>query len=246
MLRVDAVEKSFAGTKVLGPLSIHVERGRTVAVVGPSGCGKTTLLRAILRLVEPDAGSVSLDGSTIESTNVRAMRRRIGTVLQNGGLFPHLDVRTNASLPAREAGWPQAKIDARMDELAGVARLDRELLERFPSQLSGGQQQRAALMRALILDPDLLLLDEPLGALDPMIRFELQNDLHAMFARLGKTVVLVTHDLSEAAFFGDEVVLMRNGGIAQRGPASELVRRPADDFVKSFVRAQRRPLEDGA
>jgi osmoprotectant transport system ATP-binding protein len=245
MLRVDGIEKSFAGTPALGPLSLDVDRARIVAIVGPSGCGKTTLLRTILRLVEPDAGSVSLDGTLIRTDNVRDMRRRIGTVLQNGGLFPHLDVRANVALPAGEAGWPREKIDARISELADLARLDRELLDRFPSQLSGGQQQRAALMRALVLDPGLLLLDEPLGALDPMIRFELQNDLHAMFRRLDKTVILVTHDLSEAAFFGDEVVLMQDGKIAQRGPASDLVERPVDDFVSRFVRAQRRPLEAG-
>jgi osmoprotectant transport system ATP-binding protein len=157
-----------------------------------------------------------------------------------------MDARANVSLPAIEAGWSRERIQARILELSELAHFESGLLGRFPTQLSGGQRQRLALMRALMLDPDVLLLDEPLGALDPMIRFDLQNDLHSLFARLQKTVLLITHDLSEAAFFGHEVVLMRDGQIAQRGPAEQLVSAPASQFVAKFVRAQRRPLDEDA
>jgi osmoprotectant transport system ATP-binding protein len=246
MLRIEGVTQQFGGTRVLGPLTLEIPRARTVTVVGPSGCGKTTLLRVILRLTAPDTGLVTLGQTAITADNVISMRRRIGTVLQEGGLFPHMDARANVALPAIEAGWSRERIQARILELSELAHFESGLLGRFPTQLSGGQRQRLALMRALMLDPDVLLLDEPLGALDPMIRFDLQNDLHSLFARLRKTVLLITHDLSEAAFFGHEVVLMRDGQIAQRGPAEQLVSTPANQFVARFVRAQRRPLDEDA
>jgi osmoprotectant transport system ATP-binding protein len=167
----------------------------------------------------------------------------MGYVIQEGGLFPHLSIRRNVALMAREFGWEPARRDARLTELAELARLPAALLERYPLEVSGGQRQRAALMRALMLDPDLLLLDEPLGALDPMIRVELQQELKDIFRRLGKTVLLVTHDLAEAVHFGDRLVLLRAGRIVQLGRPADLLERPAEPFVEAFVNAQRGPRQ---
>src|SRR5688500_11043575 len=162
-------------------------------------------------LVRPSQGAVRFDGADVTSDSALAVRRRMGYVIQDGGLFPHLTARRNAALMARWLGRPAREIDARIEELAELVRLPRELLDRFPAQLSGGQRQRVSLMRALMLDPEVLLLDEPMGALDPIIRYELQEDLRAAFDTLGKTLVLVTHDISEAWHFGHVLVLMRDG-----------------------------------
>jgi osmoprotectant transport system ATP-binding protein len=163
----------------------------------------------------------------------------MGYVIQEGGLFPHLSGRDNVALLARHLGWDRPRIDARLAELAALTHFPADGLARYPAELSGGQQQRVALMRALMLDPAVLLLDEPLGALDPMIRFELQTELRDIFRSLGKTVVLVTHDMGEAAYLGDTLVLLRAGRIVQQGSAADLVRAPADAFVARFVTAQR-------
>jgi osmoprotectant transport system ATP-binding protein len=221
------VVKRQGGVVVLGPLDISIAEGTTTALIGPSGAGKSTLIRLFNGLVEPDQGEVP------------AIRRQIGYVVQGGGLFPHLDAEGNVALVARFLRWDEGRIEKRLAELLDVARLPREALRRFPRQLSGGQAQRVSLMRALMLDPSVLLLDEPLGALDPITRFELQEDLRDVFARLRKTVVLVTHDLAEAAFFADRLVLMRGGVIVQQGSADELRRAPAEPFVEQFVRAHR-------
>ena len=165
----------------------------------------------------------------------------MGYVIQEGGLFPHLPVRDNVAVMARHLRRDAAWIDTRLAELAELVHLPAELMERFPAELSGGQRQRVSLMRALMLDPELLLLDEPLGALDPMIRYRLQQDLRAIFERLGKTVVLVTHDVAEAAFFGETLVLMREGRIVQTGSLRGLARSPAEPFVEQFITAQREP-----
>ncbi|MGD8616724.1 MAG: ATP-binding cassette domain-containing protein [Gammaproteobacteria bacterium] len=223
-------------------MDLSVDKGELCTLVGPSGCGKSTLLRVIAGLVRPDTGSVNLDGTQLTPANILQARRRMGYVIQEGGLFPHLTVRDNVSLTARylrrDAGW----IAARLGELAELVQLPRELMTRFPAELSGGQRQRVSLMRALMLDPDLMLLDEPLGALDPMIRYQLQQDLKAIFAELGKTVVLVTHDIAEAAYFGQRLVLMRAGRVVQTGSLKELARAPAEPFVEAFISAQREPM----
>src|SRR5690606_33525381 len=164
-------------------------------------------------------------------------------VIQEGGLLPHLTGLGNVTLVARRIGWDRGRIDARIEELAQMTRMEASMLSRFPHELSGGQRQRVALMRALMLDPDALLMDEPLGALDPMIRADLQEDLRALFRALGKSVVIVTHDLAEAGYFADEIVLLDAGRIVQRGRLSDLAQRPANDFVRSFVTAQRRAHE---
>lgn len=163
----------------------------------------------------------------------------MGYVIQDGGLFPHLSARDNVALLASHLGWDQPRIDARLETLADLVQIPMDRLDSFPLQLSGGQQQRISLMRALMLDPDVLLLDEPLGALDPMIRADLQSDLRRIFRTLDKTVVLVTHDLHEAGYFGDTILLLRDGRIEQQGTFAELLDQPATPFVESFINAQR-------
>ncbi|MEM8931615.1 MAG: ATP-binding cassette domain-containing protein [Acidobacteriota bacterium] len=242
MLHIESVRKTFADTHAVDDVDLDIAAGETVALIGPSGCGKSTLLRLIIGLVIPDAGRVLFDGTPIDAATVRALRHRMGYVIQSGGLFPHLTARANCALQARHvAGWDAARIDDRLVELATLAHLDADLLDRFPAQLSGGQRQRVSLIRALMLDPDLLLLDEPLGALDPMIRADLQRELRSIFERLGKTVVLVTHDLAEAGYFARRIVLMRDGRVVQQGSWADLRDRPAEDFVRRFVEAQRLP-----
>jgi osmoprotectant transport system ATP-binding protein len=231
--------KRHGAAVVLGPLDLSVHAGETVAVVGPSGAGKSTVLKLLLGLAQADAGEVRFAGAPLSTLEPLSLRRRVGYVVQGGGLFPHLTAAGNAALVARWLGWEERRIAARLGELADLARLSTELLGRFPAQLSGGQAQRVALVRALMLDPEALLLDEPLGALDPVTRTELQDDLRAAFARLGKTVVLVTHDLGEAGYLAHRIVLLREGHLAQEGTIDDLVRRPADAFVARFVNAQR-------
>ena len=248
LLQLEAVSKRFGDVAALEAVSLDVVAAQTTALLGPSGCGKTTCLRLMLGLVRPDAGRVSFRGAPLpaEGTALRAARARMGYVVQDSGLFPHLTALDNVRLMARTLGWPTARVRARVAELAALVRLPEALLARHPSELSGGQKQRVALMRALMLDPELLFLDEPLGALDPLVRAELQDDLTGIFARLEKTVVLVTHDLAEAARLAHTLVLLRDGGIVQQGTASELAARPASPFVTTFLRAQRAaPLTAG-
>jgi osmoprotectant transport system ATP-binding protein len=239
MLVLDNVSKCFGDTIALRPTSLSVGAGSTTALIGPSGCGKTTVLRLMLGLERPDTGTVRLDGQVLTPGNVLALRRRMGYVIQEGGLFPHLTARRNVSLLADYLKWPAERTEARIATLAELLRIDAAMLARSPTELSGGQRQRLALMRALMPDPEVLLLDEPLGALDPMIRYELQEELRRIFASLGKTVVLVTHDMAEAMFFADDIALMRDGAVAQRGSPEDLIDHPVDDFVRRFLRAQR-------
>lgn len=207
-------------------------------MIGESGCGKSTLLRVVLGLVATAGGSLRISGREAGWDDVLQRRRGIGYVIQDGGLFPHLTARDNVALVARQLRWDEDRIAARIAELAGLVHLDAAMLNRFPLQLSGGQRQRVGLMRALMLDPPLLLLDEPLGALDPITRSKLQSDLRELFALLGKTVVLVTHDMAEASFLAERIVLLRHGRVEQEGGARELWERPASDYVSEFVQAQ--------
>ena len=235
------VRKDYGGGFTLGPLDLVVPRGRTVVLLGPSGCGKSTILRLLTGLTVPDAGRIVVRGVDVRAARLREeVLPHVGYGVQEGGLFPHLTTFENVALVPRDRGWPASRIDARVRELAALVRLEPALLDRVPADLSGGQRQRVALMRALVHDPSVLLLDEPLGALDPMIRARLQDDLAALFRTLGKTVLLVTHDLLEASLLGDEIVLMRDGRIVQRGTWHDLVERPADEFVGEFVAAQSR------
>ena len=239
MIEIEGLSKSFAGVTALDVERFRVDPHETLALIGPSGCGKSTLLRLIVGLLRPDRGRVMIGGSPMTPESRRALQLRIGYVIQEGGLFPHLTAAENVALVARDQGWPKPRVDARIEELLELTQIPRALLPRYPGQLSGGQRQRVALMRALMLDPDILLLDEPLTALDPMIRSDLQRDLKAVFQRLQKTVLFVTHDMAEAAFVAGEMAIMRTGKILQRGTFRDLVRQPADPFVTEFIRAQR-------
>ena len=253
VLSLAGAAKSFGGktatataAPALSPLDLEVAPGETIALIGPSGCGKTTILRLALGLLVPDSGTVRFRGTVLTPANARSLRRHMGYVVQEGGLFPHLTAAENVDLMARHLGWTAARIAERRAELAALARLPADALGRYPLQLSGGQRQRVSLMRALMLDPTLLLLDEPLGAIDPLVRAELQEDLVRIFERLRKTVVLVTHDLAEAAFFAHRVVLLREGRVVQRGRVEDLMRAPAEPFVARFVAAQRGLVVDEA
>jgi osmoprotectant transport system ATP-binding protein len=239
VFRLDEVSKSFHGVVAVEQVSLIVTPASTTVLIGPSGCGKSTLLRLLLGLVTPDSGTVAFGDMILDATNVTDVRRRAGYVIQQGGLFPHLTARQNVCLMATYLRWPRDRVAARLDELVALTHFPADRLDRYPSELSGGQNQRVSLMRALMLDPEVLLLDEPLGALDPMIRFELQTELRALFATLGRTVVMVTHDLAEAAYLADTIVLMRSGRVVQQGTLGRMLEAPADEFVTRFIRAQR-------
>jgi osmoprotectant transport system ATP-binding protein len=244
MLELNQVSKSYSDVCALERCDLSIACGQTTVLIGPSGCGKSTVLRLIIGLQTPDEGSIHFGGQLLERAHLPELRQRMGYVIQDGGLFPHLSARDNAALMARHLGWPDERIATRINELAELTHFPGDALDRYPLQLSGGQQQRVSLMRALMLDPEVLLLDEPLGALDPMIRRDLQADLREIFTNLGKTVLMVTHDLGEAAFFADTVVLLRDGRIVQQGAMAQLLREPADDFVRRFIQAQRSPLDN--
>ncbi len=239
MLTLEQAGKAYGAATALHPLTLTVEPGRTLVVIGPSGCGKSTLLGLMNGLIAPDQGHVAFDGAILGPETVMAARRRMGYVIQDGGLFPHMTAAANVTLMARVLGWETARVEARLGDLAALAHLPADALARYPGELSGGQRQRVGLMRALMLDPDVLLLDEPLGALDPLIRVDLQDDLRDIFQKLSKTVVMVTHDLAEAAFFADDILLMNEGRAVQRGPMAALTETPADPFVSRFIAAQR-------
>ena len=236
---LSGVKKSFGRKQALARTDLTVEREQCVALVGPSGSGKSTILRLVLGLVAPDEGTVHIAGERMDARAARSLRLRMGYVIQDGGLFPHLTAEDNAVIVARQLGWSAARAQSRLAELVELVGLSREHLRRYPVELSGGERQRVGLVRALLLDPPILLLDEPLGALDPMIRVRLQDDLRRIFRELEKTVLFVTHDLSEAAFLGDEIALLHDGALVQKGPFDELVERPRAAFVTEFLHAQR-------
>jgi len=242
VLDINRVSKSFGCIHALREISLTVPAGKTTVLIGPSGCGKSTLLRVMMGLVAADKGLVRFGGQLLTPANALALRREMGYVIQDGGLFPHLTARSNVTLMARFLGWQRPRINDRLVELSRLTKFPLDGLDRYAAQLSGGQKQRVSLMRALMLDPQVLLLDEPLGALDPMIRHELQRDLRGVFSSLGKTVVLVTHDMSEACYFGDLLVLIREGSIVQAGSPRELLGHPAEAFVTDFINAQRSHL----
>jgi osmoprotectant transport system ATP-binding protein len=238
MFRLDSVSKSYGGERALDGISLTIAPGDATALIGPSGSGKSTLFGLLTGLLKPDSGIVYFHDQDISRGSIRELRQRIGYVIQDGGLFPHLTGRGNVSLMAEHLGWSRSKIASRVDDLLELTRLSPDLLARYPAEMSGGQRQRVALVRALMLDADVLLLDEPLAALDPIVRAELQQELAKIFRRLRKTVALITHDLAEAAFFADRIVLLRRGRVVQTGSINELRDSPADDFVRQFVQAQ--------
>jgi osmoprotectant transport system ATP-binding protein len=234
------VSKHYDRVQALDDLSLSFATGTTTALIGSSGSGKSTVLRLLLGLEWADRGEVRVAGKALRPADVLPLRQRVGYVIQEGGLFPHLTALDNLALLPRHLGWDAPHIRGRAEALAELTHLPQAALHRYPAELSGGQRQRVALMRALMADPDALLLDEPLGALDPIVRHELQDELKSVFGKLGKTVILVTHDLAEASWFADRLVLLRRGGLVQDGCFDDLRDRPADDFVARFVKAQRR------
>ena len=243
MLELRDVSKQFGDFQALHPTTLKTHPGQTTALLGTSGCGKSTLLRLIVGLLRPDSGAIYFDGQQVTDQNIRQLRHRMGYMIQDGGLFPHLTVQDNVALLARHLGREEDWIASRMEELAELTHLPEASLTRYPKQISGGQRQRVALMRALFLEPDLILLDEPMGALDPVIRSDLQSELRDIFQTLQKTVVMVTHDIGEAGFLANDLCILNAGRIVQRGTLRELVESPADDFVARFINAQRSPLE---
>jgi len=239
LVELRGVSKTFGAAAALHSFDLAFERGKTTVLIGPSGCGKSTLLRLIIGLLEPDSGAVQFDGAPVTSDNIAQLRRRIGYVIQDGGLFPHLTARKNVLLMPLYLRRPAEEMNRRLADLCALTRFPPGALDRYPIELSGGQRQRISLMRALALSPELLLLDEPLGALDPLVRAALQKDLKEIFTRLKQTAILVTHDLAEAAYLGDEIVLMNEGRIVQVGTLQDLRTKPASNFVIEFINAQR-------
>ncbi|MBI4064463.1 MAG: ATP-binding cassette domain-containing protein [Elusimicrobia bacterium] len=245
MITINRLKKTYDGHLALDIDHLEIPAAKTFAVIGPSGCGKSTLLRLIIRLIKPDSGTIAIAEEIINDATERKLRQKMGYVIQEGGLFPHLTALKNVILMSERLAWPKEKINQRVEELGDLAGLTSRQLGRYPAQLSGGQRQRVSLMRALMLDPPVILMDEPLGALDPLIRARLQCDLKKVFNSLKtkKTIVLVTHDVAEAAFFGHQILLMKEGRVIQQGSAQELLHSPSDPFVTEFIRAQRPPIE---
>lgn len=238
-IQLKQINKSYENIRALIDISLNFDEGKTTVLIGSSGSGKSTIIRIIIGLIKKDSGEVIINNREISSVDLWEIRKQMGYVIQDGGLFPHLTAKKNISLIAEHIGWPKEKINKRISELSELTKFPFDGLERYPAELSGGQKQRVSLMRALMLDPKILLLDEPLGALDPLIRFDLQEDLKKIFKELKKTVILVTHDLSEAGFFGDKIVLLMNGNVVQIGTIKDLIEKPKNEFVTKFITAQR-------
>jgi len=230
--------KSFGNVVALRPTDLRIAANKTTVLIGLSGSGKSTILRLISGLLEPTTGWIEIDGEKLTRDRLPELRRRMGYVIQSGDLFPHLTARQNVLLVAQELQLGMDEMTARIEELCALTRLPGNLLDRYPIELSGGEQRRVSLIRALMLKPDILLLDEPMGALDPMVRAGLLIDLKSLFERLNATVVLVTHDLVEAARLGDWLVLLNAGRIVQQGPYAEFSLCPAEPFVREFFHAQ--------
>ena len=239
MIQLNNAGKRFGDTTALQPTSLTIESAKITVLIGPSGCGKSTILRLMNGLLKPTTGHVEFEGQCVSRENVLELRRRMGYVIQDGGLFPHLTASQNVTLMAKHLSIPVDETQQRLSELCQLTRFPEDGLSRYPVELSGGQRQRVSLMRALVLNPDVLLLDEPLGALDPMVRASLQTELKVIFQSLGKTVVLVTHDMAEAAYLGDQIVVLKEGRIIQEGTLDDLRERPSDEFISDFISAQR-------
>ena len=243
MIEIDGVSKAYGGATVVDNVSLTIPPRRIVAVVGTSGSGKTTLLRMINRLVEADEGAIRLDGVDNRAVPGHMLRRSIGYVIQGHGLFPHRSVADNIATVPRLLGWDEPRIKARVAELMRLFQLDPEIFaRRLPHELSGGQQQRVGVARALAAEPNVLLMDEPFGALDPIIRARARDDLKAIQRRFGTTIVLVTHDMEEATSLGDRIAVLEAGKLLQYATPEEMLARPASPFVEALVGAADRPL----
>lgn len=241
MIRFDQVTKRFAdGTEALKDVSVTIPTGKLTAVIGPSGCGKTTLMKMINRLEIPTTGDVLIDEESINDRDVVELRRSIGYVIQRIGLLPHMTIEKNASLVPKLKGWPEEKIQTRVRELMSIVGLEPDTyLTRYPLELSGGQQQRVGVVRALASDPNIVLMDEPFSALDPISREQLQNELKDLQQRIHKTIVFVTHDMDEALKIADMIIVMREGQVEQMGSPQDLINSPTSDFVREFIGQER-------
>lgn len=239
LIRLENVTKQYGGTEepAVNSLTLEVIRGEVLVLVGPSGCGKSTTLRLINRLIEPSSGKLFLDGEDVTSINASMLRRKIGYVIQQVGLFPHRTIAENIATVPKLLGWDKKKIDERVDELLEVVSMDPKIYrERYPKELSGGQAQRVGVARALAADPDVLLMDEPFGAIDPITRDRLQNEFLRLQQDLKKTIVFVTHDIDEAIKMGNRIAILREGSeIAQLDTPEAILADPADEFVENFL-----------
>lgn len=243
MIEIDAITKRYDGITVCDDVSMTIEPRTIAVVVGTSGSGKTTLLRMINRLVEPTEGAIRLDGEDNRAIPGHELRRRIGYAIQGHGLFPHRTVAQNIATVPKLLSWEKTRIDDKVEELLTLFQLDPKLFgPRFPHELSGGQQQRVGVARALAAEPNVLLMDEPFGALDPIIRAKAQDDLLAIQKHFKTTIILVTHDMNEAFYLADKIAVMDKGKLVQFGPPDELVRSPATPFVKTLIGDAERPF----
>ena len=242
IIQYDSVCKKFMGSgkMAVDHVSARIEKGEFITILGSSGCGKTTLLKLTNRLYDPDAGKIFVDGEDIGVADPVALRRRLGYVIQQVGLFPHMTVRDNITVIPQLMKWDKKRMDERADELLTLVGLaPGEFRSRYPHQLSGGQQQRVGLARALVLDPEILLMDEPFGAIDAITRLHLQSELMRIRKGLGKTILFVTHDINEAFRLGSRVMVMNEGKLLQFDTPEGIVRNPADSFVRSLIEAAR-------
>ncbi|QNG59654.1 betaine/proline/choline family ABC transporter ATP-binding protein [Bacillus sp. PAMC26568] len=240
MLKLDKVSKIYKGGKhAVKDITLHIDKGEFICFIGPSGCGKTTTMKMINRMIEPSKGSIFIEGENILDKDPVELRREIGYVIQQIGLFPHMTIQQNITLVPRLLKWPEDKKRARAEELLKLVDMGPEYLNRYPYELSGGQQQRIGVLRALAADPPLILMDEPFGALDPITRDSLQEEFKNLQRTLDKTIVFVTHDMDEAIKLADRIVILRDGEIVQVGTPDDILRNPANEFVEEFIGKER-------
>lgn len=239
MVRFENVSMAYGENEVLKNLNLHIEEGQLVVLIGPSGCGKTTTLQLINRLLKAAEGKVYVNGKDISQSDPVELRRGIGYVIQEIGLFPHMTIRQNIEIVPKLLGWDAKRRSERSQELIKLVNMDERYLESYPEELSGGQQQRIGLLRALAAEPPIILMDEPFGALDPITRDALQDEIMALQKKLKKTIVFVTHDMDEALKIADVIVLMKDGEVVQAASPAEMIRNPANEFVEKFIGSHR-------
>ncbi|WP_339178218.1 choline ABC transporter ATP-binding protein OpuBA [Bacillus sp. FSL R5-0560] len=240
MLTLQNVSKTYkGGKKAVNSVNLEIEKGEFICFIGPSGCGKTTTMKMINRLIEPSAGQIFIDGENIMEQNPVELRRKIGYVIQQIGLFPHMTIQQNISLVPKLLKWPEQQRKERARELLKLVDMGPDYLDRYPHELSGGQQQRIGVLRALAAEPPLILMDEPFGALDPITRDSLQEEFKKLQKTLHKTIVFVTHDMDEAIKLADRIVILKGGEIVQVGAPDDILRNPANEFVEEFIGKER-------